>query len=165
MSIHRPTKRVHPSAAVRLLDLFAQMETPGFKFYEWQTPVTATEEKGRTVMFIGGPTYHPVVHQLFWELLYESSLYIDPYAALPEDPSREGAPFDVMEASFPAAYFTTATIDQVRRYLVFCTRAERFCDGRMASEWDSGALPAALRRFRELWRSPSKAKAERDHGA
>lgn len=158
MSIRRPTKRVRPNTAIQLLDLFAQMETPGFKFYGWRPPITTTTEEGQTVGFIGGPIYDPLVQQL-WELLYESSLYIDPYAALPEDPSREGEPFDVMKASFPAAYFSTATIDQVRRYLVFCTRAERFCDGRMASEWDSGALPAALRRFRELWRSPSKGKA------
>lgn len=157
MSIRRPTERVHPSAATKLLDLLEQMETPGFRFYEWSPPVTTTEG-GRSVAFIGGPVYHAAVQQL-WALLYDTSLFIDPYAALPEDPSTEREPFDVMKASFPAAYFTTATIDQVRRYLVFCTRAERFCDGRMASEWDSGALPAALRRFRELWRSRSKAKA------
>lgn len=135
------------------------METPGFKVYEWETPVTTTKEKGRNVMFIGGPTYHPLVHELLWGLACESSLYIDPYAVLAEDPSPEGAPFDVMKASFTTEYFATSTINQVRRYLVLCTRGERFCDGHIASQWDSGALPAPLRRFRELWRSPSKAKA------
>ncbi len=59
-------------------------------------------------------------------------------------------PFDVMGLRFRPEYFETATLNQVRRYLMLCTRGERFCDGHVAGEFDSGALLAALRRLRVL---------------
>jgi len=147
MSIHRPTKGVHRSAAEKLLAVLAEMEAPDFRFYEPAPPEPSHDPP--TIVLGSGPTYHPVFQKL-WELLYDSSLYLDPYAALPEDPKQDGIAFSVMGASFPPEAFRSATLDQVRRYLVLCTRGERFCDGHVAGEWDSGALLAALRRFREL---------------
>jgi hypothetical protein len=139
VSVDRPTKRVHPSDARKLVALLAKMESPGFRFCE---ATTAAERRP-------GPVYGSAFDEL-WKLVYESSLFIHPYAALPEDPTPDGIPFHVMGATFEPDDFRSATIDQVRRYLVLCTRGERFCDGHMAAQWASGALLAALRRFREL---------------
>jgi|ERR1700682_1159539 len=100
------------------------------------------------------PEYHPVINR-FWKLIYETSAFIAPYDPLPEDPTPVGIPFRVMGVSFPLDYFSAATVDQVRRYLVLCTRGERFCDGHIGAEIDSGAFLAALRRLRELRASMS----------
>lgn len=132
MSIKRPTKRVHPSAANKLLRLLEEMEDPTFNFFEPSET--------------GWPIYHPIFHRL-WKLLYESSLYLDPYGRLPDDQNWTGE----VAAWYPVEYFESASLDQVRRYLLHCTRGERFCDGHMAAQWDLGCLLASLRRFRELW--------------
>jgi hypothetical protein len=83
-------------------------------------------------------------------VLYDTTAYIDAYAPLPEDPTRDGIPFSVLGTSFRLEYFETATLNQVRRYLDLCTRGERFCDGHVAGELESGTILAALRRLRDL---------------
>jgi hypothetical protein len=97
------------------------------------------------------PVYHEVVDRM-WKLLYDTSAYIAPYAPLPEDPTPEGIPFSVMSAHFPRDYFESATLNQVRRYLVLCARGERFCDGHIASQFESGSILAALKRLSFLRR-------------
>lgn len=147
MSLENPTKEWVAPDIDQMLDLLAVMEEPGFVPYEWWTqPKDDLPENAISMSF---PNYHPVVQRMT-ELLYRTSAYIDPYAPLPEDPTQEGVPFSVMGASFPTEYFATATLDQVRRYLVLLTRGERFCDGHIAGEFDGGRVVAALRRVREL---------------
>lgn len=148
MSYRRPTKNWSIRDIDRMLELLTVIEAPGFVAYSWPD-LPERIENGVKVLQMPYPAYHEVVGQ-FWKVLYDTSAYIDPYAALPEDPTQEGIPFSVLGAHFPAAYFETATLNQVRRYLVLCTRGERFCDGHIASQFKSGSIPAALRRLRAL---------------
>ena len=131
-----------------MLSLLPTIEAPDFQSQVWPN-LPDVVENGTRIRQMPYPVYHEVVDRM-WKLLYETSAYIDPYAPLPEDPTADGVPFSVMGAHFPAEYFETATLNQVRRYLVLCTRGERFCDGHIASQFESKSIQAALRRLRHL---------------
>lgn len=148
MSIERPIEDWSRKDIHEMLELMSVIESPGFVPFTWPD-LPELYENGVRVLQMPCPLYHEVVNRL-WKLLYETSAYIDPYAALPEDPTQEGIPFSVLGAHFPPEYFDSATLNQVRRYLVLCTRGARFCDGHIASQFESGALLAALRRLRSL---------------
>ena len=148
MSYDKPTKGWKGADIDAMLAMLPVVEAEGFVAATW--PETEVEiVDGVRHMAMPYPDYHPVVDTL-WDLCYRTSAYLDPYAALPEDPTPDGVPFSVLGASFPPEYFRTATLDGIRRYLVLCTRGERFCDGHIASQFESGAILAALRRLREL---------------
>lgn len=147
MSYDRPTKTWAVRDIDRMLQLLDEIERPGFVAYTlWTQPKESIEPNSIPMTF---PDYHPVVKELI-DLLYKSSAWIDPYAALPEDPVQEDVPFSVLGVSYSLAYFETATLNQVRRYLVLLSRGERFCDGHIAGEFNRGAVLAALRRLRAL---------------
>ena len=148
MSMDKPAREWLPADIDKILDLLPIIDAPGFQSHVWPD-LPDIIENGTRIMQMPYPTYHEVVDQI-WKLLYETSAYIDPYAPLPEDPTQEGVPFSVMGAHFPPQYFEAATLNQVRRYLVLCTRGERFCDGHIASQFECGSLQAALHRLRQL---------------
>lgn len=148
MSYEKPTKRWTRRDIDRMLAMLPPMEERDFVPYTWERPERRVDRGDETIE-LTAPLYHRVVETL-WDQCYNSSAWIDPYAALPEDPDQDGIPFDVLGAHFPPEYFATATLNQVRRYLVLCTRGERFCSGHIAAQINSGSMLAALRRLREL---------------
>lgn len=148
MSLDCPTREWAVEDIDSILELLKVVESPDLVAFTWPD-LPERVENGVTELQMPYPVYHEVVDQL-WKLLYETTAYIDPYAPLPEDPTQEGIPFSVLGAHFPPDYFETATLNQVRRYLVLCTRGERFCDGHIAGEFESGSFHAALRRLRRL---------------
>ncbi len=131
--------------------ILATREADGFTICTWTEPQTRAVD-GRMHTAMPHPQYDPVV-EVLWNLLYKTSAWIHPYDPLPEDPERvreEGIAFSVLGVSHPPEFLARASLNQVRRYLVLCTRGERFGDGHIAGEFESGALLAALRRLREL---------------
>ncbi len=141
MSLAKPTKKWRPADIDALLDLARVMESPNFEIMTWPD-LPDLEENGTRIVQMPYPEYNPVVGRIV-EMLYESSAYMDPYATLPEDPEVDGRPF-------PPDYFPRATLNQVRRYLVLCTRGEKFCDGHIGAEFMRGSIPAAFARLRAL---------------
>lgn len=148
MSMEEPTGVWLAADIDRILELIPIIEAPDFQSHVWPD-LPDIIENGTRIRQMPYPVYHEAVDRM-WKLLYETSAYIDPYAPLPEDSTRDGVPFSVMGAHFPPEYFETATLNQVRRYLVLCTRGERFCDGYIASQFESKSIQAALRRLRHL---------------
>lgn len=149
MSFSRPTAGVTPKVVHQVLALLAIMEEPDFSPYTW-TPMKEDPETG--VHYLPYPTYSDEIDQLL-QLAYRTSLYFHPYDSLPEDPLDEnGSPLESSHIPYSERFFECATLNQVRRYILLCSRGERFCSGYIAGEWDSGAFLAALRRFRDLMR-------------
>lgn len=148
MSMEQPTTQWSAGDIDRMLELLPIIESPGFVPFTWPE-LPERYENGKRILQMPYPMYHEVVDRM-WKLLYETTAYIDPYAPLPEDPTQDGIEFSVMGAHFPPEYFDSATLNQVRRYLVLCTRGERFCDGHIASQFESGSMLAALRRLKNL---------------
>lgn len=146
MSLEKPTGEWLVADIDKMVELLPIIEAPEFQPHIWPD-LPDIIENGTRIRQMPYPVYHEVVDRM-WKLLYETSAYIDPYAPQPEDPNQDGVPFSVMGAHFPPEYFDTATLNQVRRYLVLCTRGERFCDGHIASQFESGSIQAALRRLR-----------------
>ena len=99
-------------------------------------------EDGRVHRTGPWPRYHEA-----WDrvetILYETTAWIHPYDPLPEDAGDK-------DIHWTSERLAGATLDQVRRYLVGCSRSERFGEGCIASEFASGGILAALRRVREL---------------
>jgi type I restriction enzyme S subunit len=133
-----------------LKPIFDSLSVEEFRTWKGWEPIDLPE--GGQSLHVPYPDYHPVVSQWF-DLLYQTPFYIDPYAALPEDPTPDGVPFSVMGAHFPPEYFENATLDQVRRYMLLCTRGEKFCDGHIAGEFESGVIQAAFSRLEILEKS------------
>lgn len=136
-------------AVLKLKPIFDSLSIEQFQNWKGRAPKRLPE--GGEALAVPYPNYHPVVKQ-WWKLLYETPFYIDPYASLPEDPTQDGVPFSVMGAQFPPEYFENATLNQVRRYMLLCTRGERFCDGYIAGEFERGTIQAAFARLQELSR-------------
>ena len=148
MSYDSPTEEWSSDDIDQMLDLLPIIQAPDFVAFTWPE-LPARIENGKRVIQMPYPIYHEVVNK-FWKLVYDTSAFIDPYAPLPEDPTQEGIPFSVLGTNFEPEYFQTATLNQVRRYLVLCTRGERFCDGYIANQFESGAFESALLRVKEL---------------
>lgn len=134
-------------AVLSLKPIIDSLSVEEFRSWNGWEPMDLPE--GGQALHIPYPNYHPVVEK-WWNLLYQTPFYIDPYAALPEDPTPDGVPFSVMGAHFPPEYFDNATLDQVRRYMLLCTRGEKFCDGHIAGEFESGVIQAAFARLASL---------------
>lgn len=134
-------------AVLSLKPIFDSLSVEEFRSWNGWEPMNLPE--GGRALHVPYPDYHPVVSQWF-ELLYKTPFYIDPYAPLPEDPTPDGVPFSVMGAHFPPEYFQNASLDQVRRYMLLCTRGEKFCDGHIAGEFESGVIQAAFARLEQL---------------
>ena len=131
-----------------MLELLQVMEAPGFQIATW--PVHEPELRdGLVVHQMPYPEYDPVVDR-FWELCYKSSCYIDPYAVLPEDPPGLEHEMDVVDVLRAPRDMEKATLNQIRRYFVLCTRGERFCDGYIQGQFEDGCLRAALLRLAAL---------------
>ena len=149
MSSKRPTRDWRISDIDKMLELLAIMESPDFVAFVWIEPQPRIEA-GVQTMQIPYPDYHPVVTKLV-TLLYNTSAYIDPYTPLPEDSMpNDGTEVWHYWTDPEPETFSSATLNQVRRYLVLCTRGERFCEGHIASQFESGALHAALSRLAVL---------------
>lgn len=134
-------------AVLSLKPIFDSLSVEEFRNWNGWEPMDLPE--GGQVLHVPYPNYHPVVKQ-WWNLLYNTPFYIDPYTALPEDPTPDEMPFSVMGAHFPPEYFESATLDQVRRYMLLCTRGEKFCDGHIAGEFEGGVIQASFARLEQL---------------
>lgn len=136
-------------AVLSLKPTFESLTVEEFQRWNGWEPMDFPERD--QALHVPYPEYHPVVSQWF-DLLYQTPFYIDPYASLPEDPTPDGVPFSVMGAHFPKEYFVNATLDQVRRYMILCTRGEKFCDGHIAGEFERGVIQTAFRRLEDLFK-------------
>jgi len=125
-------------------------EDTAFEPFVWP-PLSKQVIDGVEVTQMPYPVYDAKVDE-FWKAFGASRGHVHPYGPLPEDPTQEGISFSVLGAYFPIEYFESATVDQIRRYFSLCMRGERFCDGYIASQFESGKIVAALRRLRELRR-------------
>ncbi len=136
------------------LALAAEMERPGFVPGHCvnHPPV---EKDGVMVHQMPYWAYGSEV-SAFMPLCFSTSLFIDPYAVLPEDPPGS-EPNTTLFALFPTPHdFKNATIDQLRRYFVLCVRGERFCEGLIAGQMEKGCFHAAVSRVRELTGRPTQ---------
>lgn len=134
----------------RLLELLPIFEDPDFVPAVWPDRSYVGKD-GVRVNAMPYPDFHEAVEE-FRNLYPQLKGNIHPYEPLPEDPSPDGVPFNVLGASWPVEWFVTATIDQIRRYMALLGRGERFCDGHIDGEFLAGKVVAALRRLRELKR-------------
>jgi hypothetical protein len=98
---------------------------------------------------LASPSYHPVIHK-FWSLCYKSSAYIDPYGVLPDDPEGLESGIEVVKVLASSSDMEKASLNQIRRYFVLCTRGERFCHGYIEGEFKSDRIQAALLRLKKL---------------
>lgn len=149
MSYERPTEVWSPEDIDRMLELLEPILASGFGLATWVHP-DPVEEDGKLVHVMGWPDYHPVVDE-FIQFCYESSTFIDPYARLPEDPPMRGQdePLTARVLTTPE-HMKSASLNQIRRYLVLLTRGERFCDGYIEDQFKEGLLQAAVLRLRDL---------------
>lgn len=134
-------------AVLSLKPIFDSLTVEEFRSWNGWEPMDLPE--GGQVLHVPYPEYHPVVEQ-WWNLLYDTPFYISPYGRLPEDPSSDGVPFSVMGAHFPLEYFENATLAQVRRYMLLCSRGERFCNGHIAGEFEKRVIHASFARLEQL---------------
>ena len=148
MSINKPTKKWSTNDIDKMLALLPIMEAEGFKAASWpkREPV---EVNGELIQHVPHPEYHSVVDQ-FWEFCYETSCFMEPYEVLPEDPAGTEPDTSLFNLLQNASDMSHATVDQIRRYFILCTRAERFCDGAIEGAIETGLIPAALCQLRRL---------------
>lgn len=128
----------------RLLELLPLFESKDFVAATWPKRPPVIKD-GKTYEQMPYPDYDPAV-----ERFRSLPSFVHPYDPLPEDTDQEGIKFSVLGAHFPLEYFETATANQVLRYISLLHRGERFCDGHIAGEFESGAVVAALRRLKQL---------------
>ncbi len=149
MDPNRPTPAWTPDDIDRALAILPVVEAEGFVSHTWDGDGRSVVD-GRTVTSMAYPVYHPVVRTL-WDLGYDSSAFIDPYAVLPEDPEGTEPGTGMLRVLPGPESMAAATLDQIRRYLVLCLRAERFNEGYIGAELkEGGRMRAALHRLREL---------------
>ncbi len=134
----------------RLLEFLPSFESPEFEPAVWPKNERIDENGVRRIQ-MPYPEYSEIVEE-FRNLYPAFASSVHPYDPLPEDETQGGVPFNVMGATFSEQYFSRATIDQIRRYLMLLGRGERFCDGHIAGEFQEGKVVAALRRLAELRR-------------
>ena len=124
-------------AAVAFLEV---IEQPDFVNCTW-TKLQSTDKDGKTYTSGGWPEYDPRVFEFL--NLARNTPGIDPYA---------GEPWEAFWArcwSEPEP-FKTASIGEIRRFLLLVKRRERFGDGTIDSAFKKGLIRAALIRLREL---------------
>lgn len=131
-----------------VLELLPTFEDPAFVPATWPDR-SYVDQQGVRCQSMPYPDYHPAVEE-FRRRYPAMAASVHPYHALPEDESPDDIPFNVLGTSFPIEYFETATLDQVRRYLMLLGRGERFCDGHIDGEFRSGKIVAAMRRVAVL---------------
>jgi hypothetical protein len=120
----------------------------GDRVCEW-TPSEKIERDGKTMYTMGYPTYHPLVEK-FLGLAWSTTAYVHPYDPLPEDEPPGGIQASVPGHYWSPEYFAVASLDQVRRYLTYIKRAERFHDGYIEGQFQNGSIAAAVGRVRQL---------------
>lgn len=132
----------------KLLELLPVMEEAGFVVATWpdREPAVQGEIVAQQMPY---PTYHAVIDQ-FIALVSNSTLACDPYAILPEDPPGLVAGTGTTGVLQTANQMQTATLGQLRRYFMLCARGERFCEGYVDGQFQTGALVAAFRRLKSL---------------
>lgn len=150
MSVDHPTKTWSLHDVDLMLALMEVIESPGFDIATWPHREPQSLD-GRFVRQMPYPDYHSVVDELT-RMCYETSTFIDPYGLLPEDPRGLDPDSGATNLLSSPRDMDSASLDQIRRYLVICTRGERFCDGHIAAEFEKGCLQAAMRRLRKLRR-------------
>lgn len=130
--------------------LIANLETitsPDFKVAEWPR-LEPRMVNGRLVHPMPYPEYHEFVLQTLANVW--TSAYIHPYDVLPEDPPGLQSGKDVAGVLVKPGDFESASLDQIRRYFLLCSRGERFCDGHIEGEILNGNFVAALTRLKCL---------------
>ncbi len=148
MSERQPTGPWSQADIDRMLELLPILEDPSFTAATW--PVLEPKiVDGVKVVQLPYPIYAPEIERL-WELCYRTSCFTPPYEVLPEDPPGLELGTGTLEVLNSVRAMETATLAQLRRYFVLCTRSERFCDGYIAGQIESGIFVAALRRLRDL---------------
>ena len=135
MSYDKPTKKWSLRDIDTMLEFLPMMEEPGFIAATWTVP-EKRDASGNPVMC--------------W-----------PYALLPEDPKGLEPGTDVLKVLQSVGDMEKASLGQIRRYLVLCTRGERFCDGYIAGQFESGLIQAALRRLEQIRGGSKKEPAKR----
>lgn len=151
MSYERPGEIFRWSDVDRLISILERMQHPGCEIPPWQ--LLSEPENG--VRYIQTPNYPEEFTEL-WRYLYESSLYIDPYNRLPEDPRDKRGMFHRWAGGLPNHWYESSSLGQTRRYLIWITRGERFCNGLLAAEFTEGAMLTALHPMRQLRREQLK---------
>ena len=131
-----------------MVALLGDVEASGFYAYVWDDP-ERPEEDGQKPHPMLGASFHRAMLR-YWDLVHGTSAHTDPYAVLPEDPAADGEPFSPTRFEYTPDHFARATLAQVRRYLSLLPRGERFSEGYIGQQVESGAFRAALERLREL---------------
>lgn len=131
-----------------MLELLPILEDPTFVAATWPKLEPKIVD-GVKIIQLPYPNYAPEIER-FWQLCYGTSCFTPPYEVLPEDPPGLQPGTGTLEVLNSVRAMETATLAQLRRYFVLCTRAERFCDGYVAGQIESGIFVAALRRLRDL---------------
>lgn len=148
MSYDHPTERWEPANFDQMLAMLPVVEDPDFVGATWSEAKVEVVD-GRMDRQMPYPVYNQVV-QTLWELCYQSSAYIGPYAGLPEDPEGTEPGTSLVKVLQSEVRIARATLNQLRRYFVLCTWGERFCDGYIAGEFTNRGMLAVLRRLRTL---------------
>ena len=136
------------AAIDRLVEFLPTFEDPNFVPGTWPER-HMTGKDGKKILQSPYPDYHPAVEE-FRSAYSALTNGIHPYDALPEDESPDGVQFSVLGTTYPIEYFDTATLDQIRRYLMLLGRGERFCDGHIYGEFVDGKVVRALRRLAKI---------------
>lgn len=134
-----------------VLEFLPIFEAADFESCTWPK-LEPRMENGVQVTPMPYPVYTEPVEK-FRQALLDTGAYLDPYALLPEDPRGLQPGLDTVKVLSCTEDFATASLNQIRRYFVICFRGERFCDGHIAGQFESGHIVAALRRIRELLRA------------
>jgi hypothetical protein len=123
--------------AIAYWDVFAD---PAFVPCRWEVPEPRVVD-GKTIHSLGWPEYDPRVEE-FLAIAWNTP-GIDPYV---------GEAWDTFWANcwtHPAP-FESASVGDIRRFLMLVKRRERFGDGTIESAFKKGLILAALQRLRAL---------------
>lgn len=131
----------------RLIANLEIITSPDFKVAEWPR-LEPRMVNGTLVYPMPYPEYNEFVLQTLANVW--ASAYIHPYSVLPEDPPGLRPGMDVAGVLAKPADFESASLDQIRRYFLLCSRGERFCDGHIEGEILNGNFAAALDRLKFL---------------
>lgn len=123
--------------------LLSAMEEDGFEICSCP-PMEVLNEDDHEVFIYVGPNYHPVVDE-FVKLVHQPTCAFDTDS---KAAGKLGYPF--AKSTLDKNFFSAASLDHIRAYLMHCCRAERFCEGYIQEQFKSGNLLHALDRLRTL---------------
>lgn len=140
-------------AVLSLKPIFDSLSVEEFRRWNGWEPVDLPE--GGQALHVPYPNYHPVVRE--WTIaVFCTPFYIDPYRGNPI--GMAGTPTKFIGIGSPgrptvAEFFADADLDDVRQFMTLIIRVERFCDGNIAGEFESGAIQASFHRLDRIARA------------